>query len=105
MVISREPVREENKRGILSIFRKVNEGRVGAVSSETEKRKAINKIVALGLEEDKLKALSVGARAGVDPETLKKFAQRGASASQIYNYINIFGALFIEDFKPVTATA
>ena len=105
MVISREPVREENKRGILSIFRRVNEGRVGTVSSETEKRKAINKIVALGLEEDKLKALSVGARAGVDPETLKKFAQRGASASQIYNYINIFGALFIEDFKPITATA
>ncbi len=67
MVISREPVREENKRGILSIFRRVNEGRVGTVSSATEKRKAINKIVALGLEEDKLKALSVGARAGVDP--------------------------------------
>ena len=105
LVISNEPLPETNKRGILGLFRRVNEDRVGVVASETDKRKAINKIVALGLEEDKLKALSVGARAGVDPETLKKFAQRGASASQIYNYINIFGALFIEGFKPVAATA
>ena len=105
VVISSEPVPATNKRSILGIFRRTNEDRVGVVASETDKRKAINKIVALGLEEDKLKALSVGARAGVDPETLKKFAQRGASASQIYNYINIFGALFIEGFKPVAATA
>jgi len=94
-----------NARSILSIFRKTNEDKVPVMASESEKRKAINKIVSLGLEEDKLKALSVGARAGVDPETLKKFAQKGSSASQIYNYINIFGALFIENFKPITVSA
>lgn len=105
MLISKEQEREIDKSSFLSVFRRVNENRVKVSYDGAEKKKAFKKIISMKLDEDRLRALSVGASCGVDADTLQKFAQKASSPSQIYNYINIFGAMFIEDFKPVNATA